>query len=588
MIPKQDPDKLAKDLHGRAVERQIGDVRGRFTSMEEIKRILFGAPGSAAQEVWEKAEQSRSKERYRVERERLLHDMKKAAEGIFAAMKKRLEAQAATQQETRDKLQALDAYLRTVGVVGQAVKMQKSPYMPLTGEAGVQSSKDFMETEELVTLSRFSEYLAALNVDELIDMVLEDQAYITMLTELHNVEGSNKAMLDFLPKAEGKNLELVDVDYDKDGKRIAKLDPANPKYQHNLQHLCRFILGKPEEGGKEKSKTRRKAETPMWLEIVRSMDFRQKRDLAATVIAEGTIEQTDDFFSACLVAGVMSKEDAIAMKGETEKDKESPFIKLPEDFEKRVDIALAARKDLQAAMEDAVDQIENVRPGNFLMKYGTFNNFVLSRVAEFGALTVVLNVFLDICDRYRRRTEPGRNEGRIEALAKGGVDALQNWRTWAGAGAIGAAVYGISPGTVEDMLSGESRESKEKRAESEQMEFLRAEIQGHPELDKYFLDHYDEYVEIARRNEAEKGKFALYPGDIKVELDKAVELGYSKKKDVKEMTDAEKRDAVETATAVMLRLFMICAGEFRQSSSEQLAVFFEKHNVYSHFEHQHA
>jgi hypothetical protein len=563
-LPRE-PGQLGAELQTRAREQQLGEKRADYTKMEELERLLFGEPntpeGSFVRTAWQRLQEKKG---YTLEKQRLMLTMRQTADKIFAAMRKRIDAQGATQKETREKLDALDAYLQTVGGLGQALKVQKSPYLT-PGEGGVQSTRDTMETEELLVLSRVAEYFQKLDVEELINMILEDQVYITMLVELHNVEGSDKAIVDYLPQG----YRFIEIDKGKDGKPIGKLDPENKDhYRHNLKHLREFILGKPEEGGKAKSGQRRMAETSLWLGIIRVMDFRQKHDLVETFLTEGTAKEAEDFITACVLAGVMSKEDVVHMAGEAKTDPESPFKKLSPDIEKKVDRALASRARTQEQMQSVIDQTENIYIQNAANHYITFNNLVMGRVAEFGALTVVLNVILDVADRYRRRTETGREEGRAEAIAKGFADALKNRWVWVGAGAattFGSKVFtGSYTAWARALALRESKEEKEQTGRTREISFLREQIGNHPELDEYFLQHYDEYLEIARKRERETGTFDLQPGDVKLKPEEAGKLGY---------------ESAEAGTAVICRMFSISAKVFQQENEINLAKFFAD-NIY--------
>lgn len=511
------------DLLRRQQGDQVARLGEEYGGLEGFKSEVFGAPNTTqnpfARNMWERLQAMPGYEREEAE---VMLLMRRKAEEIFAVMRKKLEAQNENAEETRKKLAALDAYLRTIGVVGEAVKMQSSPYVE---EGAVRrGSAEVLESDEAVMLRRFSEYLSALDVEELINMVLEDQRYINMLIENGSAE-------------------------------------HEPIDKHDLSRLRRFILGMPEKledgtNGKEKSENRKLTEVTLWLEIVRSLSVTEKRNLAGTFLNEGTAKEAEDFIFACVIGGVMSREDVLHIYGEEEFAR-----KLGPDFPKRLDSAVDMRKDAQKGMAAAVDRVENVYVQNFANHFITFNNLVMGRIAEIGVLTAGVNLILDVSERYSRRGEADRKEGRAEAVVKGIRDAGKNWRFWLGVGEAVGGSHFVWP-WVGNAIRAPSGDEKETVARSGREKYVRDELRAHPAMDEYFLDHYDAYLATADPNKNPKQKngkprasFDLYPGDVEMTDEQAGKLGY--------------RNA-SAAIAAIHGLFTVCANGLKQENAVKL------------------
>lgn len=520
--PEQQLAKVQAAQRGQQTDR-VGEEHSRLEGF----RGVFAAPDSTqnpfARNVWERLQAMPG---YEKEEAQIMFLLSQKANEIFAVMRKKLEAQAATEEQTRDRLDALDAYLRTIGIVGQAVKMQRSPYVE---EGAVRrASAEVLEVDEAVLLRRFAEYLNSIDVEELINMVLEDQRYIDILIENQSAQ-------------------------------------HEPLDQHDLTRLRRFILGMPEKlddgtEGKEKSENRKITEVTLWLEIVRSLSLTEKRNLVGTFLNEGTVQQAEDFVFACVIGGVISREDVLShMYGEEEFAR-----KLGPDFPKKLDEAVAMREGAKKSMAAAVDRVEHVYIQNFANHFLTFNNLVMGRVAELGVLTAGVNLILDVQERIGRRKETNRNESIPKAIALGIRDTVANGRFWLG---IGEALLGsnfVYP-WIGSAIRAPSADEKEARGLYQEREFLRAEIQTHPEVEDYFVDHYDDYLTIAARNfhnenpkqkKGEKrGSFDLYPGDIEMTEEQAGKLGY--------------RNAA-AAIAAFHRMFKIAAKDLKLGNSMKL------------------
>lgn len=497
-----------------------GEEYGR---LEGFRSEVFAAPSTTqnpfARNVWERLQAMPGYER---EEAQVMLLLRRKADELFAVMRKKLEAQGLNAVETEKNLAALDAYLRTIGIVGEAVKMQNSPYA--ADGATRRGSAEVLESDEAVLLRRFSEYIGSLDTEELINMVLEDQRYINMLIE----------------------------------SRLAGHESFD---KHDLKALRRFILGMPEElddrtYGKERSENRKITEVTLWLEIVRSLSLTEKRNLVGTFLNEGTAKEAEDFIFACVIGGIMSREDVLHMYGEEEFAR-----KLGTDFPKKLDEALAMRKDAQKSMAAAVDRVEHVYIQNFANHFVTFNNLVMGRIAEIGVLTAGVNLILDVADRISRRKETDRNESIPKAVALGVRDTLANGRFWLGVGEAVGGSHFVWP-WVGNAIRAPSGDEKEAMARSSQETYVRDELRAHPAMDEYFLDHYDAYLSMADPNKNPKQKngkartsFDLYPGDVEMTDEQAGKLGYHN---------------ASAAIAAIHELFTICANGLKQENSVKL------------------
>ncbi len=340
MIPKNPPSPeldLSAQLKEKETQKDRADFIGLKLKSTDIEDLIFGEPSlpseSPANRAWLRLQENKGNQ---LERQRIMLEMRRTAQKIFDTLVQRMESEGKTQEETEEKLEALDAYLRTAGVVGQTLKTIESPYS-ISSEEGLKSGQENMETSEAFILGQFVENLKKLDIDELINMILEDQGFVTMLYEEAKVD--NRAIKDIVPAE-----MLADQDK-KDGEHIDKLDPENPLYWHNLKHLRNFIIGKAQPERKEKSQSRRAAEMTLWVEIVRSLEYKQKRDLVSMFLEEDA-SNAKEFINAFIITGCMTKEDAMHMYGEGGK-----FEKLGKDFESELDSAVMEKKSVKKKLK---------------------------------------------------------------------------------------------------------------------------------------------------------------------------------------------------------------------------------------------
>lgn len=576
------------------VAPDAADKQKELQKLSEAEEALFGQPGEEgrlAREFWERV--TNTEKGYPLEVKRIMLGLQKSAGKLFQAMAKDIRERGAITEGNHQKLRNLNEFVRMVQSVGESVKMRETPYI-VKGAAGPKSKTEVMQHEELVFFSKFAEQLEHLDPEEMIAMVAENRLFTDMLLQLQWKRTGAK------PETE------VIHEKDEKGNPILMLDRKNPDYKHSLEHLRRFILGKPTpmsgEKPKEKSEQRRLAELPLWIEIVRNMDFFQKRDLVAQFMQAGTPAEGEEFVLTCVQAGIMAKYEAQELYHEgkhweaahveavdSEKRKYNYpvlFSKFSKGFPKSVAGAVEKQKEYKEDADEAIRQMREGSPGNFLNENITFDNLIMSRVIDWGVITATANVFFDICDRVRQRKERGESMGT--ALAKGLGDTLTNWRTHAGfAAALGGIDYVFGGELHKGLLYGQTSAEKEALAQDENIKKLRDLSDGHRDVDLFFISNFEKLQRKAAKN-GEEGHIdpvtgeklylaILYPDDVEVSDSKAAHMGFSG-----ESADGKELSAKAKAQNAVVEMFRICTQNFADkeiNNKQKLAKFFEE-NVY--------
>lgn len=517
---KPEGQTAGRETFGQAVdrvqaataERRAEEEKGRQLSLTDVERVIFGAPeskeGSYARDAWERL---MAKKGYETEKERIMLSMRQAAEKVFAAMEKRIRARRELRQATVEQLDEFQSYLRTVGVIGQAVKMQITQHSD-AASVGPKSHGEVVEIEEIMILDQMASKLNSLDVEELVDMVLEDQEYITMLAETTEVSG--KSVADCLPQGYELRGAYYVGDQPLPGNRVGLLKPpdphnpdkpGNPDYHKHLGKLRRFILGLPEEGGKEKSDQRRVVESTLWMNIVRNLTHDVKRDLIATFLKEGTREEAMSFINSCVIAGVMSRDELLGAGGiyEERNDEHSKyrelFAKLGKDFPEQIDRAIKQRDEVREEMAGFYDRIENVYHDNMLKDFGTFNNLLAGRLMDIGTLTVLANVITSLAGAFTDK-QPG--ETFVQTLGKGLKSIVKNEYIPVGAAIVAGSAEVIWPWMRSAVLKPSSAE-KAKGEQRAGVEFFRKQTNDKPEAVDYFIGNYENLLAYAKRRENE-------------------------------------------------------------------------------------
>lgn len=532
--PPQEPKLLGrKTTEQRA--KEVWDLRKKYVNSQELADFLFGTnarEGSVARAAWERLQ---IKPGYQQEKERVKLLMRQVADNVFTAIQKRFEAEKNLTKENREKLKfVLNEFLNTVGVLGAASRLQKTPYSE-------QVREDTFATDELVNFKTILEQLRRLDVDELVDMVFEDQAHIDMLVE-----------------------EIND-------KKGGMLDPENKGYHEHLQHLADFILGRQEEekGSKPKSDFRKTAEAMLWQEIVRSMTFDQKQDLVQELLNRAEPREVKKFVARAIITGAMSQVDFEHMVAQQPQE----FAKLGENFSDFVKGSVKAGERVREEIKNYVSQIEEPQIQSGISYYLTINNEGAETIGRVGAIAALVNTGLFICDRISRRKETGRSI--IGAGVGGFFDAAKDKCVIGGLAAAAWASNVIHP-WMEDWAYSASGDEKEKLAIHEAEKFLGEQNDYHSLALDYFVDNYDALLVKARHNERLGGEFELGKGDIKLTPEQIGQFGYDDAADavgaIHKMFNycvkvLKMRDGKKIDDSVKLAKFLQDLGEYSEEHS---------------------
>lgn len=494
------------------------------------------------------------------------------ADRIVKEMRKYLDARKSVIVETGKELHALDAFFRSMGVLGQSIKMISSPYAPEADQDTAASN--VLDTEEGILLERFNDYLSKVNVKELVDMMIDNDKFVSMLVDTESQEQHRGGRVQ-------KNT-MQD-----DGEKII-VDPSTPEGRGHLRDLRALILGE-KVNGKERSAARRNFEMALWVRIVGAMHFDQKQELIQQfLLKDETGAQTKDFIKAAIIAGVLTKAEVLSMSTlSTHETLASPNptdsakhivinsrldghlfrTKLDDAFLNSLDDAVQAHKEIQDRMKEAAAEIENPRIENAAAHFLSFENLIAGRVMDWGVLTFAINTVVGGMEAM------GQSQGgwsdKTLAFLKGSLGGATSGYALAG---VAAAVWGTNKIVpwVEKFANRPSGDEKIALAHNSSISWLREEIAqherpGNAHIGAYMQEHYEDYMRIAVLNknnanplqkEGEKrGAFDLYPGDIKITDKEAGELGY-----------ANAKEAVKT----LHRFFNICA-KSTESGGQEIA-----------------
>lgn len=521
-----------------STEEEKHRAKIQYGEMQEIENLLFGEPGGAqeslARQAWTRL---RNLEGYTKAQERVMQSMKNAAQKILDATAKNLLAKGKTVEESRMAREALNKYLRTVGVLGQAQKVVKTPYVS-TGMSGSQleSTHEVMESTELAELERFTDFLNNLDMQELVDMILEDQEYVEMLLEEINADG-HYAVADIVPIREPGQPENEKPTSPFSAGKSDLNQPENTR-NANYQKLISFIMGETPAGKKEKSESRRSAEAVLWAQIVRAMSFDQKEFLLRTMTYERGAAVARDAMEGFLIAGCLSAAEIELYRQNEDEDELAHGVIMPktvtdEFLKKTVPAAVKERSEYEVALKQAARDIENPQIRSAAMYFGTMNKFLWSRLIDFGFLTSGINLTLSVTQRYSERKKHG--EGRLKALAKGVGEGLKNKWFWFGVGEMAAGTNGVYPWIRSALLAPGSNE-RQRVAQYTETVFFNGEAKAHPGAADYLFKNYEDLLELASKNKTntnpkqkegeERGTDELYVGDIELTAKQAGQMGY--------------------------------------------------------------
>lgn len=602
------PEKLAQ-----AAQAQELKTPPAFGVNEEDVELLFGVQvnpdtkNRAQQRLDTDQQRLEANKGYMQKKQEVLLLLQQTADNLAQAAAARLrlkEAQGKISRETRQELAALDGYFRrTVTVVGQAIKLEQSPYAKHGQENVHAALQDTLNEREILLLQHFVDYLKSMDVEEAGRMFMENQPYISMLVEQLAQNGllpkDYPVNTPEMPKAQAM---VAENGPSEPNERIGHLGEIvritdNEIYKENLAGLRRIILGLPEKDkdGKDlppRSADRRAAEVPLWMGIVRNMNHTQRRDLVLQFLKNGSVEDAQGFISACIIGGAMTKEDAMNVYLEMRPGKDgktAPDISQSGDinflqrfdenekfggkkFEERLDLAVKAAKEVAAQMKVEQDNMTKSYQDNALTSFLTFNNLIIGRIMDLGVTTAVLNFVFDVADRIGQRGHRGESLGKAAAL--GVKDALKNKRFWGGLAVAGGAAELMVP-WMKALVLRRSAEHEQFLLQDEGTKYIRNQVAGHvqenekDDISTYFITHYSDYLETAKLNEKntnpaqgkeKRGKFTLYEGDIKLTEKEAGKMGYASAKE---------------AVATLHRFFDVCATANEIRTEEGVVKYFD-------------
>lgn len=553
MSPPNKPSleqRLVEHLRAANVEA----LKKEFVSTDDLERIFCN--GNAGEMVSSASRRFERNRGWSLERENVKLSWRKYKERIFEAVIQRIERQEQLTGATREKLERLAAPLdallqeseRLTQTLAQSIKLRRTPY-----QDNATSDQDTMETAEMTALHDTMEAINKLDTDELVDMIFEDQVYLDMLIEERNNEPGGL------------------------------LDRTHKHYRKHIDHLIDFIEGKTEADKLAKSKFRKQSEAIIWQEIVRGLDFEQKRDLLAQYIEREGPEKARNFISKTIIVGAMSRHDVTHMLEEAKAQPESfhgeQFSKLGGGMDEFLRICVQGREEMIRDIREEVKQKEKPPIQNAIQHFVTFDKILGETVARLGVLTVLINSIVNISDGIVSR-------GPKESWMTGALSGIRNTLTDKYViGGLAAAVIGsdIVYPWIEDFAHAPSSAEQEKIYRFRGEEYLHEQADNHHEIMDYFVENYDAMHDCAESNaiDEKRNSFDLWQGDLKEHL---------------KLTDGEARsfgyESADHAEAVLIKMFTMCAKVFKTARGEKLdkddklAQFLSERKIYE--THQHA
>ena len=568
------------------------DFKKAHSELSNIEKIIFGEPNTREGDVvrthWQRLYERKDMVK---QREWITNSMRQTMEKITDATRRHLDKRGATVADTQKNLETLNRYLRTVGVVGQTLKMTDSP-LGVPKNANIdRASQEVMEEGETQTMKRFVDSLASINVDETVAMILEDQEFVAMLVETGAADGGRRSLKEIdIRTPNGERLSAVGADYfirNENGEygdyvknptsrelkenkvvQMPKLDPLNPRWKENYKSLVKFISGEKAENGKEKSENRRRTESVLWMEIVRNLDSAQRVKLISTYKSEKSDEEAKNFAYTCIVAGVMTKDEVGNIFTQREVGEEVGEDGKPKDkqFEANLDKAAVLNESEKRDMSKMVEQMKRGSPGNFANEFLTFNNMLWGRVGELGALTALANFIMKVADSIESRGDRPDAKGHAESVlvagAKGARDALGEKWFWGGVAAAAGTTELMFPWMKSTLLR-VSGEEEDKLLREKNKAFVREKTAENLPLENYFKKNYKGYISSAWAHKNTGGEFKIDEKDVNIsaeDKDPLAEMGFG---------------TPEEAKKVICRMFDITANGFKCGNEEKLNAFFD-------------
>ncbi|MBI4994608.1 hypothetical protein HZC21_03120 [Candidatus Peregrinibacteria bacterium] len=550
----QSEQPLKDRLKDRQFEETASEYKRRFDEM-------FGGlidPGDAASSMLRTAIDRLKTDEYLQQAERVRILLSQQWGRIVDLLVERARGEAKIHGNTQKKLDGLgvdlEYYFKSFESYALKFKGLHTPY------ADKNEKGDTFDTEELVKFEQWAQSLRGLNPAELIDTLDQNTLYENTLLVLQDESG------EFQKK-------LEDDEY---------LDFHNPK---DVEHFMEFILGNDKVEGKkiEKSRFCTQIEYMLWMEIVKKLNYGQKKALVLTFLEKKGGQTTKEFIARCMIGGLITRVEFTHMYKEN-KDKFA-VLGTEDKFDEFLKAAAVEKERTDAELKDYAKQIETPQIRSAIVYFSSFNKLVVETFARCGAITAVLNTALSIVDRWNERKE---GESRVGAVLLGCVDALHDPYVVGGTAAAIAGYDYIYP-FVRNFINSPDAGEIEHLARNRDYKYLREMRENRHEVTDWFSDHYEDLRFTAKervgtqarnprtgKNEERKGE-DLYPEDL---------IGKKAPEELR-ITAAEAKkmgyDTPEQAMIPIIRMFNICTKVFAENkldTQDKLEEFWVKSEVY--------
>lgn len=490
---------------------------------------------------------------------------------IFDAMAERAHKEGLNAAETRRRLQTLDGYMRTMGVMGQTTRLMNDAYAETDGTR-LRVQAEVMDEEESLQINKFADFIGRIDVDETLRMIEENQLYTSMLVEEMNAHSLSIADMDPNkgrqgPREDSKYYKTDTMVLNKD--RVRRLDLANPNCRPEYLKLIAFIMGDAEAGKPVKSANRKNVESMMWASIIRAMDIDQKKYLLETMAETRGVESAQNTITLCVVGGMMNVVDVNQLRANSRQ-----LAGIKDSFMETLPAAVKKGNEYKERMRRAAERVRNPKI-ECMTDLLTFNNIALETVGRIGLVTALVNFGLAIAERVKKRREHSRHEGLATAIAKGAFDGLTNGYAIGGAATAVFSFDAIYP-FLSNIMHAPSQEEIAMLNRKKGVDFMKSNLSANRPLAEYFFAHYDGFCNIAETNKSntnfkqkkgeERGAAELYIGDIHLTKDEAKKMGYA--------SQAE-------AIGALIKLFTVSRTQLGLENQKQLNAYLIKIKVKS-------
>jgi len=438
---------------------------------------------------------------------------------LLNAVREKISKVGITHAETQKALAAVDASLRHTLIIGQAKKTVITPYRKYGTERSTADLRyENFQTAELEHFQGTLNLLEQLKPEDLIEMTLQNGEYLTMLAEVRGLEDKGGP---------------TNRDVDSKGRHVNKFDLKNnpEKYFENMGKLRDFIISSNKRGG-----VRSALEVDLWAEIIRGMNLDQRKDLILQFIKSGNEKEAKEILVQFVDAGLMKKGEAMEIFIMCEVSFDNAVaddaINVPngakKQFEEIVEFASMRAVARQAGDSEHATALDQASVGSAVSHYFTFNNFILSRIAELGALTAIVNLIAEVADGV---VSSPKGTSVVVGGIKGGANAIKNPFVLGGAAVAAAgtlAVVGLPNSTPDSAEKALVAENKAYEWIDNELGVPQDQSGAHYELGAYMLKNYDMLYSSAKAQQGAfpKRGFLPYVDAIKITTKQAKDMGY--------------------------------------------------------------